>query len=92
MNRIHLLIIRVKELLEDQYFKHNKKIYICCECGYMEIPYSYKKYNGLVNSFGWKKLKNPKRWVCHYCAYHKNTNEEWNNIVKQQNKKVRKTI
>lgn len=81
--------------LSNLYYKYHKEIYICHRCGLMEIPYKSFDYYSLTHDYGWKKLKNPKRWLCHHCACHENddlTFEQWKNCADYYNLSVNKLI
>jgi len=87
---------RFTEWLSNTYWRRRNEVIICCECGTMEIP-----ENSLPNEYGWKKLKNPKRWVCHHCFDHCDdykvwgegwTPEAWAEWVMGNNSKIRNTF
>lgn len=84
---------RIKEACSNFYYKYHKEVYICSECGLMVAPYVSNICNSLINDFGWHKLKNPKRWICHHCAGHSSdesfTKSEWEEYVKDYNKGIK---
>lgn len=69
------------------------RIYICYNCGLISAPYLY---NYSIEDFGWKKINNPKRWICHHCAYHKSDNgftkETWQDFVQTYNESEKAKI
>lgn len=91
----------LKTFIRQVYFKHNKKMYICSKCGLIEVPSNGECYYDLIEDYGWHKLKNPKRYICHHCAEHQDdykdepmswTPDEWEVFVKTSNDKIRSNL
>lgn len=93
-------------VIESPSRRHDRKKkthYECCVCGMLEAPYFYdgSKYTSMVYDYGWRKLKNDYRWICHHCHCHgfaplckyECTFEEWQEqIVKPQRQTVKELI
>ena len=93
----------IVEPLSRRHDRKKKTYYECCVCGALEAPYFYDecKYSSMQYDYGWRKLKNDPRWVCHHCHSHgyapqstyEPTFEEWQEqIVKPQRQHIRELI
>lgn len=83
-----------KEKIADWIAKHKKAYYVCEVCGKIEAPYFDNTPHAINYGYGWHKFKGCNRWVCHNCADHGYSSEyfptweEWQKIVKEDNKKL----
>jgi transposase-like protein len=87
-------LIRVFEWLSNVYWTKRNRVMICCECGFMVIPDA-----SLPNEYGWRKMRNPNRWICHHCFDHFDdppgygfSPKEWAEYVIEHNNCMRKTF
>ena len=89
----------VIEPFSRRHDRKKKTHYECCVCGMLEAPYFYdgSKYTSMQHDYGWRKLKNDPRWICHHCHSHgcaplskyECTFEEWQEqVVKSQRLRV----
>lgn len=87
------------------YFFNTKAHYECTVCGQIEAPYfTDEPYASLSHDYGWHRLKNSKRWICHHCAdhdfvlskdwdeYHGWTWDAWQEYVKINNAVILEAI
>lgn len=100
---IDIKLYSIKEKMGHWLAKHKKAYYVCAVCGKIEAPYFNKEPVSITDGYGWHKFKDSNRWVCHHCADHgfaleseeyipeedrDFTWEEWQKIVKEENKKI----
>ena len=61
----------IVEPLSRWHDSRKKTHYECCVCGKLEAPYFDDLFKGSMRwDYGWHKLDNGRRWVCHHCADH----------------------
>ena len=61
----------IVEPLSRYHDRHKKTHYECCVCGLMHAPYfEGQKYSSIRYDYGWHKLDDGHRWICHHCADH----------------------
>ena len=93
----------IVEPISRRHGRKKKTYYECCVCGMLEAPYFYDdcKYASIQYDYGWRKLKNDPRWICHHChshgfaplSVHEVTFEEWQErVVEPQRLRVRTLI